>query len=185
MLIKKFLFSAFWLLLVICSYAQTKERTMKDSMPSYVKTPTGYLMVLREGADVLQSLERLANSENIPSAGFTGMGFVNVEFGFFNFDTKEYDPKSFNNVELASLTGSIAWQNGKPSLHTHGVITGKDFTAHGGHVLKLTVSTGSVELHITVYGTRLNRKEETPPGANMLQLKYGIKFHEVDRKKRP
>jgi uncharacterized protein len=156
---------------IVCFAQQNSSQPAKDSMPLYQKTPTGYLMVLREGADVLQSLEQLAIAENIPSAGFTGMGFVHAEFGFFNFDTKEYDPKSFRNVELASLTGSIAWQNGKPSLHTHGVITGKDFAAFGGHVLKLSVSTGSVELHITRYDKRLTRKEETPPGANVLQLK--------------
>ncbi|MCF0052588.1 DNA-binding protein [Dyadobacter sp. LJ53] len=74
-------------------------------------------------------------------------------------------------TELASMSGSIAWKEGKPSLHCHGTVTGKDFTAHGGHMLGATVGTGSVEIIITVHGKRLERVTEQPPGANVLNLK--------------
>jgi predicted DNA-binding protein with PD1-like motif len=141
-----------------------------DTATRYIKTPTGYLMVLRQGDDVLQYLEKLATIENIPSANYSGMGFVNATFGFFNFQTKEYEPKELKDVELASMTGSIAWQKGKVSLHTHGVVTGKDFTARGGHLLAATVGTGSVEINVIVHDKRLERVEEQPLGANVLQL---------------
>ncbi|MFP9098597.1 PCC domain-containing protein [Flavobacterium sp. RHBU_24] len=73
-------------------------------------------------------------------------------------------------MELASLTGSIAWQNGKPSIHAHGVVTGKDFTAHGGHILSGTVGTGSVEISVTVLDKKLERIKEEKLGANVLCL---------------
>lgn len=38
--------------------------------------PAGYLMVLRQGDDILKEIEQLAINENIQSANFTGMGFV-------------------------------------------------------------------------------------------------------------
>lgn len=127
-------------------------------------------MVLRQDDDVLKQLEDFATQENIPAASFTGMGFVNVKFGFFNFKTKEYEPKEFKDVELASMTGSIAWQDGKVSLHTHGVVTGKDFKAYGGHMLDAKVGTGSVEITITLHDQKLIRKKEEPLGANVLNL---------------
>jgi predicted DNA-binding protein with PD1-like motif len=143
----------------------------KQEPPKYVKVPAGYLMVLRQDDDVFSELEKLAMNEKIPSANLSGMGFVNVKFGFFNFETKEYEPKEFKDVELASMSGSIAWKEGKPSLHCHGTVTGKDFTAHGGHMLGATVGTGSVEIIITVHDKQLERITEQPLGANVLNLK--------------
>jgi len=142
----------------------------QDTIKRYIKTPTGFLMVLRQGDDVLAHLENLASQENIPSANFSGMGFVNAKFGFFNFKTKEYEPKEFKDVELASMNGSIAWQNGKASLHMHGVVTGRDFKAYGGHLLAASVGTGSVEIMVTVHQQKLERIKEEPLGANVLNL---------------
>ena len=71
---------------------------------------------------------------------------------------------------MASMTGSIAWQDGKVSLHLHGVATGSDFIAYGGHLLAATVDTGSLEIMVTVHPQQLQRKLEEPLGANVLQL---------------
>ncbi|MCE7072208.1 DNA-binding protein [Dyadobacter sp. CY327] len=151
-------------------FSVLKTNSHAQEIPRYVKVPAGFLMVLRQGDDVFAELEKLAEKEKVPSANLSGMGFVNVKFGFFNFDTKEYDPKEFKDVELASMSGSLAWKEGKPSLHCHGTVTGKDFTAHGGHMLGATVSTGSVEIIITVNDKRLERVTEQPLGANVLRL---------------
>jgi len=155
------------LLLAICSfgtYAQSADTAR------YVKTPTGYLMVLRQGDDVFKEIEKFAIAEKIPSANFTGMGFVNARFGFFDFKTKQYNPKDFKDVEMASMTGSIAWQKELPSLHIHGVVTDASFKATGGHLLAATVSTGSLEITVIVHDKKLERKMEEPLGANVLQL---------------
>lgn len=164
--------TCFSLLLLFSIFSDTAraQQNLSDTIRRYVKTPTGYFMVLRQGDDVLKHLEDFAAKENVPAASFMGMGFVNVKFGFFNFKTKEYEPKEFKDVELASMTGSIAWQDGKVSLHTHGVVTGKDFTAHGGHMLDAKVGTGSVEITITLQDKKLIRKKEEPLGANVLSL---------------
>ena len=43
------------------------------------------------------------------------MGFLSeVTFGFYDFGKKAFDPKTFRLVELANMTGTIAWQNGNP-----------------------------------------------------------------------
>lgn len=137
----------------------------------YIKTPTGYLMVLRQGDDVIANIENLAKSEKIPSASFTGIGFASdVTFGFYDFKAKKFDPKTFNKVEMGSLTGSIAWNDQGPSIHVHGVATDDKFNAYGGHILSLRVGTGSMEIYINVNNQKLERKVEQPLNANVLQL---------------
>ncbi|GAB3342812.1 hypothetical protein GCM10027299_57960 [Larkinella ripae] len=161
-----------FILLILLTFLARPGTAQPDnqSPKRYIRVPAGYLMVLRQGDDVFAHLEAFAQTEKIPSATFTGMGFVNVKFGYFNRKTKQYDPKEFEDVELASLTGSIAWQDQKPSLHIHGVVTDKRFQAYGGHLLAATVGTGSVEIMITVHDKPLQRVMEQPLGANVLQL---------------
>lgn len=149
-----------------------KKTKAQTSSEKYIKVPAGYLMVLRKGDDVLAQIEEMTIKEKIPSANFSGMGFVDAEFGFFNFETKKYEPKEFKDVELAGMTGSIAWQNDTVSLHTHGIVTDKNFNAFGGHMLSATVGTGSVEILITVHDKTLERTMEQPLGANVLNLKH-------------
>ncbi|GEN76643.1 PPC domain-containing DNA-binding protein [Chryseobacterium hagamense] len=145
--------------------AQQKDRCR------YLKTPTGYLMVLRQGDDVLAHIGDLAKKENIPSAGFTGIGFASeVTFGFYDFQAKKFNPKTFSKVEMGSLTGSVAWNEKGPSIHLHGIATDDQFNAYGGHILSLYVGTGSMEIYITVNDQKLERKIEQPLNANVLQL---------------
>ncbi|UOQ71057.1 PPC domain-containing DNA-binding protein [Hymenobacter cellulosilyticus] len=138
------------------------------STPKYVKTPTGFLLVLRQGDNVLQELEQLATREKISGASLTGLGFVHPTFGFWNKQTKTYDPKSLRDTELASLTGSIAWKDNKPALHLHGVVTDNTFAAYGGHILALEVGTGSVEITVTVHPQRFIREVDERNGATVM-----------------
>lgn len=165
---KKVIASTFLCFIITIVNAQQKEN---DSKCRYSKTAAGFLMVLRQGDDVIASIENLVIEQKIPSANFTGIGFAEeATFGFFDFNQKKYNPKTFNKVEMGSLTGSIAWSEGKPSLHIHGVATDDKFNAHGGHILALKVGTGSMEIYITVNQEKLERKMEQPLGANVLQL---------------
>jgi predicted DNA-binding protein with PD1-like motif len=117
---------------------EPNESPVEAGATRSIKTTTGYLMVLRQGDNVFAHLEQLAEREQIPSASFVGMGFLSeVRFGFYDFTRKAFDPTTLYEVELASMTGTIAWQEGKPSIHAHGVVAGRDFTAIGGHLLGL------------------------------------------------
>ena len=166
--IRKIILTILFFMALITAHAQEKVTTEKCR---YIKTAYGYLMVLREGDDVLANIENLAKEKQIPSANFSGIGFASeATFGFFDFNAKKFNPKTFNKVEMGSLTGSIAWKEGKPSIHIHGVATDDKFNAYGGHILALKVGTGSMEIYITTHTEKLERKLEQPLGANVLQL---------------
>jgi len=140
-------------------------------MTKYIRTPAGYLMVLTRGDDVLTLLRDLACREDVPSATFLGLGFAaRAKFGFFDFEAKAYKPKEFFDVEIANLTGTIAWEDGHPSIHVHGTATDNEFNAVGGHLLELEVGTGSMEVTVLVHDIRLTRKIEPSVGGRVLQL---------------
>jgi predicted DNA-binding protein with PD1-like motif len=137
----------------------------------YIKTPTGYLMVLRHGDNVIAHLEQLAIAEKVPSASFVGIGFMGeATFGFYDFGRNQFDPKTFRNVEMANMTGTIAWKEGRPSIHAHGIVTDGNFNAVGGHVLGLTVGTGSSEITIILHQEKLDRFVDPAFSANVLGL---------------
>jgi predicted DNA-binding protein with PD1-like motif len=137
----------------------------------YIPTPNGYLMVPRQGDDVFARLEALMREEKIPAATIAGFGFLSTAtFGYFDFETKEYRPKTFNDLELTNLTGTLAWKEGKPAIHAHGVAGDESFRTFGGHVLSLEVGRGSLEISVVVIPTRLERAVDAEIGANVLQL---------------
>ncbi|TDW51630.1 hypothetical protein EV144_101306 [Flavobacterium sp. 270] len=158
-------------LLCCLAFGSAQAQQKDNGKCRYTKTPEGWLMVLREGDNVIALLENLAREQQIPSAHFTGIGFAQqAVFGFYDFEKKKFKPKTFYKVEMSNLTGSIAWSGNNPSIHMHGTATDKTFKAYGGHILSLAVGTGSMEIYITVYTEKLERKKEQPLDANVLQL---------------
>lgn len=141
-----------------------------ETTPRYIKTAAGYLMVLRMGDNAFKELTKMAIAENIPSASISGIGFGNVKFGFWNKDKKDFDAKTFSNMEMASITGSVAWKDGQPSIHMHGVAGDATFQAYGGHMLDFEVTTGSMELTVIVHPKRLERGIDPCIGANVLGI---------------
>lgn len=157
--------------LLAASLLASTARAATEHDLGYVRTPTGYLMVLHQGDDVIGSLEKLAEREDIPGASITGIGFMHdVTFGFYDFAARKFQPKTFHDVEIAGMTGSIAWKDGKPSVHLHAAASGRDFAVVGGHVLDAKVGTGSAEITIVAHDKRLERKVDPDLGVNVLQL---------------
>lgn len=142
----------------------------KTDTVRYVKTAQGYYMVLQEGDDVIRHLEQLMIAEKIPSAAVSGIGFVDIRFGFYKQRRKKFKVQHFRRMELASANGSMAWENNRPSVHLHGVVTGRNFKAFGGHILGATVGKGSVEIVVTVINHQLERRVEPRIGAPVLRL---------------
>lgn len=137
----------------------------------YIPVPVGFLMVLRQGDDVLARLEGLMRDEDIPSASIRGIGAGGaIRFGYFDLDRGDYVPKDFADLEVTGLTGSLAWKDGAPSVHAHATASGQDFNAVGGHLLGLTVGRGSFEVTITVHDRRLERRHDDSIGADVLTL---------------
>jgi len=137
----------------------------------HIAVPNGFLMVFRQGDDVYPCIEAIMREERIPSASMAGFGFVaEARFGYFNFERGDYDAQTFRELEITGLIGTLAWKDGKPSIHAHATGGDRQFRMAGGHVLGLVVGRGSFELSVAVHPQRLERRLEPDIGANVLQL---------------
>ena len=82
---------------------------------------------------------------------FSVIGGCNlVELAYYDLDVKKYLTKEFSdkNIEIVTMTGNVAWYEGDPLIHTHGIFSDRNYACYGGHVMKLVISaTGEVVIN--------------------------------------
>jgi uncharacterized protein len=99
-----------------------------------------HVVIFDPGEEFLAGMAQVARDEEIAVAGFTAIGgFSETVLGFYNEETKSFDPVPFeaDQVEVLSLMGEITLDdNGDPHVHGHVVVGLRDGRAFGGHLLK-------------------------------------------------
>ncbi len=108
----------------------------------YTKDSYNYLIVLKKGERLFESLIALAQKENIKTGWISGIGACSkAEIGLYNPKTKNYNWKVYDEqLEILSLQGDLTQdEKGQPMLHLHGVFSDKDFNSIGGHIKELEV----------------------------------------------
>lgn len=99
-----------------------------------------HVVTFDPGEEFLEGMAQVARDEQIAVAGFTAIGgFSETVLGFYNEETKGFDPIPFeaDQVEVLSLMGEITLDgNGDPHVHGHVVVALRDGRAFGGHLLK-------------------------------------------------
>jgi len=122
-----------------------------------------------KGEECLDVLKSLAKERN-KSFTFTIIGACSVvELGFYHPKTKEYSSKEFkaDSIEILSMNGTVAWFEGEPLLHAHGVFSNEKYETFGGHVAKLIISlTG--ETVIDWLPEKINKKYDEETGLKLL-----------------
>ena len=94
-----------------------------------------------------------------------------VELGYFAPKTKKYFNKEFNadSIEILSVNGTVAWLEGQPIIHAHGVFSNENYETFGGHVVKLIISlTG--ETSIDWLPEKIIKKYDDETGLNLLSI---------------
>lgn len=127
-------------------------------------------LILERGEELMDVLVKYATDHAPASAwlhvGVGGAGSATLSF--YNLATKTYIDKTFDEpLEILSLQGDLAWTDGKPIWHIHGVFGRSDYSTVGGHVKELPIAlTG--ELHLTLTDTPLTRRPNAATGLNLL-----------------
>ena len=108
----------------------------------YREMPSGYIIVLDRGEEVLEELTRFATETGVRAAAFQGIGAVeSVTLGYYDLSAQKYERGSWvEELEVASLLGNLAVVDGGPFPHVHGVFGRRDFSALAGHVFEAVVS---------------------------------------------
>jgi uncharacterized protein len=93
--------------------------------------------VADKGDEAVATIEEAARRHRVRAAQVTAVGgFQAGELGYFDRERKAYDHIPFpEQVEVLSLIGDIAEQDGGPAVHLHAVLGRRDGSTLGGHLL--------------------------------------------------
>lgn len=130
-----------------------------------------YAIVFDSGDEAVSGLTRFAREQGLSAARFTGIGaFSNVVFGYFDLQLKDYQRLPIaEQVEVASLIGDVALADGEPKLHAHIVVTKRDGSAWGGHLLEGHVRP-TLEVLLVESPAYLCRKQDPSTGLPLIAL---------------
>jgi uncharacterized protein len=133
--------------------------------------PTTYALVFDKGDEVVTELTAFAQQHQLAGAHFTAIGaFSEVTLGYFDRARKDYVRIPIpEQVEVLSLVGDIARQDGTPKVHAHVVVGKADGTAHGGHLLDARVWP-TLELILTESPRELARVSDRESGLALIDL---------------
>src|SRR5918998_1894664 len=117
-----------------------------------------FVVALEMGEEVVGSITGFAQQLSLASSSVTAIGgFQRVRLGFFDYERSGFRENVIDEqVELLSLVGNIADEEGTPHLHAHVVLGRYDATTRGGHLVEAVVRP-TMELVIVEYPEHLQR----------------------------
>jgi uncharacterized protein len=129
------------------------------------------VLIFDTGDEVVSTLTKFAKDHGISAAHFTAIGaFSDAGIGYFDWRKKNYLKNQVNEqVEVVSLIGDIALDDGNPKVHAHVVVGESDGTAMGGHLLEAHVRP-TLELVLHDAGEQLKRRFDPESGLALIDL---------------
>lgn len=122
-------------------------------------------LVLQRGEELIATLTDYAKVQNLASAWLhAGVGGADsATLAFYDLDKREYIDHTFDEpLEILSLQGNLAWVDGEPFWHIHGVFGRRDYSTVGGHIKRLDIAlTGEVLLMSSTLPLTRNYDETT------------------------
>jgi len=130
-----------------------------------------FAIVFATGDEVTAGLHKFAEENRLSASHFTAIGaFERVTLGYFDWKQKDYQRIPLHEqVEVVSLIGDIALDNGNPKVHAHVVVGKSDGTAHGGHLLEAYVRP-TLEVVLVESPAHLRRRLDRDSGLALIDL---------------
>lgn len=130
-----------------------------------------FAVILKTGDEVVAGLTRFAHEQGLGASGFTAIGaFSEAVLGYFDWEKKDYERIPVREqVEVLSLVGDIALQDGKPKLHAHVVLGRRDGSTCGGHLLEARVRP-TLEVILTESPAHLEREHDPESGLALIRV---------------
>jgi predicted DNA-binding protein with PD1-like motif len=130
-----------------------------------------YAVVLDTGDEVMSTLTRFAEDENLTASRFTAIGaFSDVVLGYYDWDSKEYERNPVREqVEVVSLLGDVALDGRHPKIHAHVVLGLRDGSTRGGHLLEAHVRP-TLEVILTQSPNYLTRVFDAASGLALIRI---------------
>lgn len=131
----------------------------------------GWVLVLSPGEEAMSALERFAAAHDVGAAEIRGIGACRrAVLAFWNPDTQAYEEHPVDEqAEVVALQGNISrLADGRPRVHLHAVLSLRDGSCRGGHLLRLEVFP-TLEVFVTVFPTALPRLDDPALGLAVLR----------------
>lgn len=132
-----------------------------------------FVMVCDRGDEAVEALTVAAKHFDLTGAALTGIGaFSGVTLGFLDRARPDYARRVIRErVEVVSLVGNVALDDGEPRVHVHVVVARYDGSALGGHLLGGTVD-ATLEVTIVESPKTLRRKTDPATGLALLDVDW-------------
>ena len=138
----------------------------------YRKFSQGYVLRLDPGEEIVASLTRLVEQEQVQLGSVTAIGAANdVTIGIFSTQEKQYHARRYQgDYEISALVGNVTRKEGEPYLHLH-ITIGNPVTGevHAGHLTSATIS-ATLELFLQVWDGQVGREFSDQGGLNLFRF---------------
>lgn len=126
---------------------------------------------LEKGEEVIESIKKLCEKEDIKAGSISGLGASNhIVVGLFKVAEKKYYSNTFEeDFEITNLTGNISRMDGEVYLHIHGTFANVEGKCIGGHLNKAIISATS-EIIINKINGNIGRKFSEEIGLNLFEF---------------
>lgn len=140
------------------------QQLSREGTPS-----TTSILVFDIGDEVIETLEEYVRETGLQAAHFSAVGaFEHATIAYFDWTAREYQDRHVDHqVEVASLLGDIALQDGEPVIHAHCVLGQPDGSALAGH-LRAGHVRPTLELVLTVHPAHLRREHDAESGLALI-----------------
>lgn len=120
----------------------------------YKKERNTIFVRLHEKDEIIQSLEEIAQKENITTCTVQGIGAItNAKIGMNKYKLQKYDTIVLEgDYELTSLNGNVTMKNGKATAHLHATMNNDTYVTFGGHLFNAEI-TATAEITLTIFAT--------------------------------
>ena len=137
----------------------------------YKRMKDTYAVRLDVGEEVMESLKKLAEAEQIRAAEVCAIGATDrAVIGVFDREAGAYRQEELNRfMEITSLMGNITEMEGKPYIHLHAMLADQDHGIHGGHVIEMRIGL-TCEMFVRVMEGAIGREHSDELGINLWKL---------------
>lgn len=144
---------------------------MKSKRVSELTGQQVYVLAFDKDDEFVSRLKQFAQDAHLQGSAFTGIGaFKQATLGFFDREEMDYREIPVDEqVEVLSLVGNIALNDGEPKVHAHVVVGDKNGRTRGGHILEAHVWP-TLELVVTESPKPLQRHTDEETGLALIDL---------------
>lgn len=130
-----------------------------------------YVLRLEPGEEVKSTLLDFLDHEDVRGGDFVGFGgFCKVRLCYFDVANKQFKPHDIDEqVEVVSLLGNVARENGKPIIHMHAAVSDAQSHTSSGHLANGIVRP-TLEVFLTKFEGEIRRVRDPDTGLDVLAL---------------